>query len=496
MPKQEQSTPVNDTDKDSILSYCFSGFKQLNWDIVSASGDKLLAGTHKSWNQGRQQMTVTVADHLLTVSSEMTGDELFDITNKNKKNVTAFLAAYELAKNNMSADEKEQNIHAIHLLRDETARATAKEEADAAELDKAMNLSGSNLHATNTIIGINVIVFIMMVIDGAGILIPNGLVHINWGSDFAPLTLSGEWWRLLTSMFIHFGIIHLALNMYCLFRIGIYLEPMLGKPRFITAYLCTGIVAGITSLWWHTSPVNSAGASGAIFGMYGLFLALLTTRLIPGQARNGLLQSIGLFIFFNLVYGVKSGIDNAAHVGGLLSGVIVGYIYAAVIKKEKEVQQPVTWVVPMVIMATCMMAVFYLRQNKQPVPEKMQIANSPKATDYSGSSKFSSSSQDFFKLEERAMDVFNDTKVTEAERLNDLTTISLTEWDGAEDLAREMQSYNVSDALKKKAAAMVLYAQLRKREIAIIEEMGNSKADTVKLHEIRNQINALIKELK
>ena len=94
------------------------------------------------------------------------------------------------------------------------------------------------------------------------------------------------------------------------------------------------------------------------------------------------------------------------------------------------------------------------------------------------------------------MDVFNDTKVTEAERLNDLTTISLTEWDGAEDLAREMQSYNVSDALKKKAAAMVLYAQLRKREIAIIEEMGNSKADTVKLHEIRNQINALIKELK
>jgi len=496
MPKQEQSIAINNTDKDSVLSYCYSSFKQLNWQMLYANENTLMAETPKGWNNRSQQMIVTIEGNMLTVCSEMTGEELFDITNRNKKNIAAFIAAYELVKNNLPANEKEQNIAAINFLRDETARVAAKEAEDAAELDKAMNLSSSNLHATNTIIGINVVVFIMMVIDGAGIFIPNGLVHIKWGSDFGPLTLSGQWWRLFTSMFIHFGIIHLALNMYCLFRIGIYLEPMLGKPRFITAYLCTGIAAGIASLWWHTNPVNSAGASGAIFGMYGLFLALLTTNLIPGQARNNLLQSIALFIFINLVYGVKGGVDNAGHVGGLLSGVIVGYVYAAALKKEKEEQPSVSWIIPLLILVTGVFAVYFLQQFRQPAPEKIPVASTANPADFSGYSKFNSSSQDFFKLEERAMDVFNDTKITDAQRLTDLRTISLTEWDGAEDLAREMQTYNVSDQMKKKAADMVLYAQLRKQEIAIITEMDDNKTDTIKLHALRNQINAIIKDLK
>ncbi|MEJ7610097.1 MAG: rhomboid family intramembrane serine protease [Ferruginibacter sp.] len=114
---------------------------------------------------------------------------------------------------------------------------------------------------------------------------PNGTVHIKWGSNYGPLTLSGDPWRLITNVFIHFGIIHLAMNMYCLYIIGSYLEPMLGKTKFITAYLCTGILASLTSLWWHNESVNSAGASGAVFGLYGLFWRCLL-RILSQRMRE------------------------------------------------------------------------------------------------------------------------------------------------------------------------------------------------------------------
>jgi len=109
---------------------------------------------------------------------------------------------------------------------------------------------------------------------------------------------------------------------------------MLGARTFIITYLCTGIAASLTSIWWHdTQNVVSAGASGAIFGMYGVFLALLSTHLIPEKARKEMLKSIAIFVGFNLLYGLKGGVDNAAHVGGLASGLVAGCFIFLGIKK-------------------------------------------------------------------------------------------------------------------------------------------------------------------
>jgi len=114
--------------------------------------------------------------------------------------------------------------------------------------------------------------------------------------------------------------------MYALVYIGIILEPYLGKARFAAAYLFTGILASLSSIYWHQNTV-SAGASGAIFGMYGVFLAMLTTNFIDRSVRKPLLLSIGVFVVYNLANGLKEGIDNAAHIGGLISGLVIGYAY-------------------------------------------------------------------------------------------------------------------------------------------------------------------------
>lgn len=179
---------------------------------------------------------------------------------------------------------------------------------------------------TPLLANLNILLFFLMVATGVDILQPDGRSLLSWGANYKPLTLYGQSWRLLTACFLHIGVVHLLLNMYALLSIGFLLEPYLGRRRFLAAYLLTGLVASLTSLWWHDAGI-SAGASGAIFGMYGVFLAMLTTSLIDPSARKPLLVSIIIFVGYNLIGGLKDGIDNAAHLGGLLSGLAIGYAF-------------------------------------------------------------------------------------------------------------------------------------------------------------------------
>lgn len=188
---------------------------------------------------------------------------------------------------------------------------------------------------TPIIIDLNVLIFILMVLNGADFMSPSGEILLQWGANFRPYTIANQWWRLLTACFLHIGILHLFMNMYALLYIGILLEPFLGKTRFLTAYLLSGLTGSLLSLWWHDATI-SAGASGAIFGMEGVFLALLTTDLINKEARKDLLSSTVSFIGFNLAFGLMGMIDNAGHIGGLLGGIAVGYAYVPVLKNPQN----------------------------------------------------------------------------------------------------------------------------------------------------------------
>ncbi|MGF2412968.1 MAG: rhomboid family intramembrane serine protease, partial [Ferruginibacter sp.] len=428
MPRQEQTIALTNLDKETALAISYQALKNLKWDILFAGEEKLLGQTIKKWNSNPQHVLITYNGSELSVSSEMIKDELLDITGKNKKNIAAFFAAFEVAKNNISTDAIEANKDAITELRSVTVAAAEQEQRDVEEIDKAMNLSGSNMYVTYGIIAINVLLFILMVVNGAGLFEPNGYVHIKWGSDYAPLTLSGDWWRLVTNVFIHFGIIHLAMNMYCLYTVGVYLEPMLGKAKYTAAYLCTGVLASIVSLWWHNDPVNSAGASGAVFGMYGLFLALLTTSLIPKQMRQPLLQSIVIFVAYNLFYGLKGGVDNAAHIGGLLSGFVIGYIYVYAVKKEKQ-EQKLQWIVPAVVILTLIIAFSYLQQNK--VGDEVRTAGLNAG--YKDNDKYNNSLNEIVTIEDNAVAPLSDTTLTDPELKNKIENTCFPLWKQAED---------------------------------------------------------------
>ncbi len=366
-----------------------------------------------------------------------------------------------------------------------------------AQTDKAMNASGSNLYLTYGIIGINVLVFILMAINGAGILETNGIEQIKWGSNYSPLTLSGDWWRLITNVFIHFGIIHLLMNMYCLYTVGIYLEPMLGKAKYATAYLCTGVLASIVSLWWHKEGVNSAGASGAIFGMYGLFLALLVSNLIPKQIRQPLLQSIGIFIVYNLAYGMKSGVDNSAHVGGLVSGFIIGYLYVLSIKKERQTEST-TRVLPLVLLITAGIAFAYLSDNKQAGDKRNALLNEINSAGYADADKFEKALSTFDQMHQRADSVFKDTAQTDEVLKQKINDVAIPQWKEADTLMGETKNYNISAPSHSKADKVRAYIQLKLQEMELFNQLIDTKKQeefTPKIIEMRAKEGSLFDEI-
>jgi membrane associated rhomboid family serine protease len=187
---------------------------------------------------------------------------------------------------------------------------------------------------TLTLIGLNVFVYLAMGLSGASWTEPSIEHALRWGADFGPFTIGGQWWRILTSTFVHFGIIHIGLNMWCLWDLGTALERFMGRRGFGVTYLLSGLLASLTSIWWNPWRV-SAGASGAIFGVAGAFVSYLFFKKAPlerAQVKRQL-KSLLVFIGYNLLYGARAGVDNSAHVGGLIAGLIVGALLPPALKR-------------------------------------------------------------------------------------------------------------------------------------------------------------------
>jgi rhomboid protease GluP len=183
--------------------------------------------------------------------------------------------------------------------------------------------------ATYGLMAINIAVFVVMVISGVDWMKPATDQVLRWGADYGPSTLNGQYWRLITSMFLHFGIIHIAGNMWCLWSLGQLAERLLGSFTLFGVYILTGIGSSLLSLSWDPMRV-SAGASGAIFGIAGVLITTLYfgKHNLPKESVRRLLGYVVRFSFLNLLFGLQGHIDNMAHVGGLVSGLLIGFFLA------------------------------------------------------------------------------------------------------------------------------------------------------------------------
>lgn len=186
---------------------------------------------------------------------------------------------------------------------------------------------------TVSLIIINVIVFILMYIFGKGS--QDAFTLIKFGAFQKDLILGGEYYRLITSAFLHIGIFHLLFNCYALYVIGRQLESFLGKIKFLIIYLVSALCGSLMSMIFPISI--SAGASGAIFGLLGSLLYFgYNYRVYLGTVLKS--QIIPL-ILINLIFGfMVSGINNAAHIGGLIGGILITMSLGIKYKSKKSEQ--------------------------------------------------------------------------------------------------------------------------------------------------------------
>lgn len=485
-PKHSEKLILKDLTEQQFLALAKITVAQLGWNLIFISDTGLIANTDNgtfSWNA---EFTIKMEDGFAELTSASTGNEFVD-WNKNKKTVFKFISKVEELSITYSYEELSNHYATF-------AEQLASPEDDLLKLPPASTFDKikeffsvfipQGTHFINPIIiNINILIFILMLLSGVNFFEPDNVSLLNWGANFKPSTLDGQWWRLITNCFLHIGIIHLLFNMYALLYIGVLLEPILGKTRYAIAYILTGICASIVSLWWHDITI-SAGASGAIFGMYGVFIALLTTNLLEKKTKKALTSSIFIFVGYNLANGLKSGIDNAAHIGGLLSGIIIGYAMIPSLKNYDNFKLKIaTLSFLSILILTASIVIVNILPNDIGIYQKKMV--------------------EFDELESKALEVYKLPRNTPKEEIQkSIKDKGVICWKKAIEIIESTKFLNLPDEIAQRNLLLLEYCELRLKAyntmLKFLDEEDQKYIILIKQYnsEIEEKINLLKKEIE
>ncbi len=357
-PRKAITIPLGDYSADHYLTLLYHAFNNLGWRIGYFGRDGIIGYTLISWESYAEEVSVRIVNNTAIVKSECVGYQgLFTDYGKNEKNLELLLngeieyVEYHL-KDTLSETTQEliDRIPENQFISLDNPPMGYKErlrEFQSAFIPKQNYFITPILVLTNIAIYVisNVVMMVLMMIlfTHAGKHYSHGPkyfinslsdVYLSLGFSSRTQVLNGQVWRLLTNTFLHFSLLHIAGNMVVLIYIGSLLESKLGRWKYLSLYLLTGICASMTSVVWRDQGV-SAGASGAIFGLFGILLALLSTKFYEGNARRALLISTAIFVGFHIIpFGRR--VDHAAHFGGLIAGYLFGLIAYWGLKTNKE----------------------------------------------------------------------------------------------------------------------------------------------------------------
>ncbi|PJJ79252.1 rhomboid family intramembrane serine protease [Mucilaginibacter auburnensis] len=482
MGKATQTISTTGLSQKHGLVTAFESVKSLGWRIRFVSDAGVIAYTNNNGFSWNGEITVKFGDDQLKVECN-SASAMPNEYGQHENAVRQFVATFEKLKTAITEEEVRLKYPLY-----EKDFVPPYEDTLKPDIRPKFNLitgfwvffrPAKNYFVTPVLVILNILIFLVMVESGISIIDPDGQSLLAWGANATVATLDGQWWRLLTSCFLHFGIIHLALNMYALIFAGMLLEPFLGKAKFLSSYLLTGIAASVVSLWWHDYTI-SAGASGAIFGLYGVFLAMLSTNHIERGMRNGLLSSIGMFVIYNLVYGsLKSGIDNAAHLGGLISGLLIGFLYLPALRKPNNARINRLVIAGAIILVLAGSACTYIF-----------LASSDRVI-------YFKRMESFYQLEAKAIEVMGeeDNRPT-AEQLPALQQ-GIRYWQEGIILINELDKLNVSSGIHSKNRQLIKYCQLRIKsyQINYYAYQNGTYPDQKQVFEINQEIKTVMDEL-
>jgi rhomboid protease GluP len=350
-PYKQEVVPLGDYNADFYLTLIFHAIENLGWHVGYFDHDGIMAYTNISWASYAEEVSIRIKNNTAVIRSECVGYQgLFTDYGKNAKNLDLLFS----------------EIGYINYMMEDHLEESTQELMNAVPENQFLNLDDPPMIGKQTLRGffsvfvpkkyyavtpilviINILVYIVTTFAMIALLILAGRnghiynhdywdktksVYLMMGYSDRSQVLNGQVWRLFTCTFLHFSLLHIAGNMIALIYIGSLIESKIGKLNFILLYLATGIIASMVSVMWREDGL-SAGASGAIFGLFGILLALCSTDFYERSARKALLISTIFFVVINII-PIGRGIDHAAHFGGLISGYIFGLITYAALKSN------------------------------------------------------------------------------------------------------------------------------------------------------------------
>ncbi len=337
-PKIEKFIPLGDFPIDRYLIIARQAIENLGWNLSHISERGIIAYSTISLQSYSEEISIRIENNFAIVKSECVGIQMwFNDYGKNALNLEKFFHEFEYVEFHLKDvwEESLAKFHDFVATQDkdyfEKAPLTAK--------NKIKNVfylffPQKNYLVTPILILTNIayyVIYTLFMMLLFRLLLGNrSFSSMNYmgyyvGANNRELVLGGQYWRLISHQFVHGSIFHLFFNMYALAYIGLMVEHKMGTKNYVITYIISGICGGLLSIIYHETGFM-AGASGAIMGLFGAFLALLISKAFEKNATKALLISTLFVVAIMLLNGLKQRVDNAAHIGGLVSGFIFCYL--------------------------------------------------------------------------------------------------------------------------------------------------------------------------
>lgn len=342
-PKIEKFIPLSDFPSDKYLIIVRQAFENLGWKLSHVSESGIIAYTPLSFQSYSEEVSVRIHGNFAVVKSECVGMQLlFNDYGKNEANLEKLFHEFDYVQYHLSEqwDEQVRSFHDFAERQDDHYF----EKAPLAVKDKIKNVfylfvPRRGYVAAPILLLLNIFCFfawiallvIMPMFLVARQVPPEEITKIFTelnivGSVNRKLVLEGDYWRLISYQFLHGSFRHLFFNMYAFVYLGLMLENKIGWKNFLLIYILSGICAGLTSIAYHEN-IYTVGASGAIMGLFGAMMALLVKQFFEKNANKALLVSTVFVLGIMLINGsISYQVDNACHLGGLISGFILTYL--------------------------------------------------------------------------------------------------------------------------------------------------------------------------
>lgn len=458
-----------------ILSIVQQACKELEWEYLVVDENKFTATTPTHWTLSEEIIKISVENEEIIFRSRSESLELYE-AGRNQKNIEEFLLPkFRKIKAKWTPEEL---LKAASVLRDETLKQLKSGNRVTAE---KVSYGLEDHGMTFSLILLNIVVFVAMAARHIDIYNPTPADILNFGGNVKFNVTGGEWWRLITNIFVHIGILPLIVNLIGLYFIGLMVEAILGKLKFLIAYLTTGVLASLASIVWIPDGVT-AGATGAIFGLYGVLIAFVTTPYVNKKFSPFWIFGTVAYAVFNIVVGMRGGIDNAAAIGGFVAGLATGYLFYFFHFKRELARAGGTRISIEVLLLTTLVVYFYLRAHSR-----------------NDSLRFEREVMKLNQIEVKAMTIMQQLQSAQNnnEAVHVLRDSALPQWKHFQQEIMKTGGYSLSKEYKRKRKLLNEYAGLRVHQTELIYKSINEGTDKYnhEIDDVSDRIEKIIDQL-